>query len=186
MLHAPLGTILRRSQGSALHWPKHRASDVLEIGCAATSDIMQNGLGDKAAAVSFSGHAVQNSQCFIWKDDIDAFAHTILGFKNLAYTHSVCMFNGFPAGSGRAECRRFLDTQSIQFQSVSIAFNQRPATVSITIRSKPCLYGVSAIPIALTFGVCEGRANLQSRRSSGRDFPTYPLGNCIDESFVVD
>ena len=96
-----------------------------KIGCATTSDIMQNGLGDKAAALSFSGHAVQNSQCFIWKDNIDAFAHTILGFKNLAYTHSVCMFTGFPAGSGRAECRRFLDTQSIQFQSVSIAFNQR-------------------------------------------------------------
>jgi len=50
---------------------------------------MQNGLGDKAAALSFSGHAVQNSQCFIWKDDIDAFAHTILGFKNLAYTFCV-------------------------------------------------------------------------------------------------
>ena len=76
-----------------------------KIGCAATSDIMQNGLGDKAAAVSFSSHAVQNSQCFIWKDNIDAFAHTIFGFKNRTYTHSVCMFNGFPAGSGRAECR---------------------------------------------------------------------------------
>jgi len=46
-----------------------------KIGCTASSDVVQNRLGDKAAAVAFSGYSVKNSECCIWKDDVDTLAH---------------------------------------------------------------------------------------------------------------
>jgi len=44
----------------------------------ASSNEIENRLGDKTTAVAFSGDSVKNPQCGIWKDDVDALTHTIL------------------------------------------------------------------------------------------------------------
>ena len=47
-----------------------------KIGGAVSLDKVHHRLRDEAATVASGGHSVENLQGGIWKDDIDAFAHS--------------------------------------------------------------------------------------------------------------